>query len=61
MDEGEWSVVSSGWALLCRQGTWHRERLDTPPSSGPSPSAWPSQGLGKIPNPRGLTPDDEPD
>lgn len=60
VDAGEWSVVNSGWGLVCRDGTWRRERLDDSLSRPrePSPSDWPSQGPGKIPNPRGLTPGD---
>ncbi|MEV0525461.1 hypothetical protein AB0I66_18710 [Streptomyces sp. NPDC050439] len=60
VDAGEWSVMSSGWGLVCRDGMWRRERLDDTLSRPrePSPSDWPSQGPGKIPNPLGLTPDD---
>ncbi|MGW7147534.1 hypothetical protein ACWGIY_25305 [Streptomyces sp. NPDC054878] len=60
VDAGEWHVMSSGWGLVCRDGTWRRERLDDSLSRPrePSPSKWPSQGPGKIPNPRGIAPDD---
>ncbi|MEU6002975.1 hypothetical protein ABZ837_34845 [Streptomyces sp. NPDC047197] len=58
VDEGAWHLKDTIRSYVCRDGTWRAER----PKGWrtPSPTDWPSQGPGKIPNPRGLAPDEVP-
>lgn len=54
VDEGEWSVKGGVIATVCRDGTWHQERLENPT---PTPTvSWSYPGPGKIPYPSGMLP-----
>lgn len=51
VDEGAWDVSGKARSYVCRDGSWREEGFKD--RGAPSPSDWPRQGPGKVPNPMG--------